>query len=72
MVKNCSLPHCRSKCEDSNGLYLTFVSVTVSPPIVFKAVSVLGVGMGDNEFLLSRLSTGMLAKVGKSTYPAIQ
>ena len=42
VVKNCSLPHCRSKCENSNGVYLKFVSVTVSLPITFKAVSVLG------------------------------
>ena len=33
---------CRSKSDDSNGVYLRFVSVTVSLPIVFKAVSVLG------------------------------
>ena len=42
VVKNCSLPRCRSKCKDSNGVYLRFVSVTVSLPIAFKAVSVLG------------------------------
>ena len=41
VVKNCSLPRCRSKCEDSNGVYLKFVSVTVSLPIAFKVVSVL-------------------------------
>ena len=42
VVKNCSLPRCRSKCKDSNGVYLKFVSVTVSLPIAFKVVSVLG------------------------------
>ena len=42
VVKNCSLPRCRSKSDDSNGVYLKSVSVTVSLPIAFKAVSVLG------------------------------
>ena len=42
VVKNCRLPRCRSKCEDSNGVYLKCVDVTVSLPIAFKVVSVLG------------------------------
>ena len=41
VVKNCSLPRCRTKCEDSNSVYLKFVGVTVSLPIAFKSVSVL-------------------------------
>ena len=41
VMKNCSLPRCRSKCEDSNCVYLKFVGVIVSLLIAFKAVSVL-------------------------------
>ena len=42
VVKNCSLPCCRSKSDNSNGVYLKSVSVTVSLPNAFKAMRVLG------------------------------
>ena len=48
VVINCSLPRCRLKCKDPNGVYLRFVSVTVSLPIAFKAVSVLGDNFDEN------------------------